>query len=147
MPAMIGGPGTEVEIDESVFYKTKYNRGRRRENTWVFGMVQRGTNSVIMVPVERRDAATLIPIIMQYIRPGSPFYLLFINLVYIKFKIIQKLEYYQICGLHMGELVIFNISDSKDMIMSGSIISNSTLKRTPYYCYAIALQILFLESI
>ena len=67
---MIGGPGTEVEIDESIFHKTKYNRGRRREHTWVFGMIERGTNSVIMIPVARRDANTLIPIIIQYIRPG-----------------------------------------------------------------------------
>ena len=66
----IGGPGTVVEIDESVFYKTKYNVGRRREHTWVFGMTERGTNSVIMIPVALRDQATLFPLIVTYIRPG-----------------------------------------------------------------------------
>ena len=67
---MLGGPGTIVEIDESVFYKTKYNRGRRRNHQWVFGMVERGSNSVIMIHVDNREAATLIPLIIRYIRPG-----------------------------------------------------------------------------
>ena len=71
LPVMIGGPNTVVEIDESVFYKTKYHRGRIREHTWVFGMVERGTNSVIMIPVARRDINTLIPLIIRYIRPGT----------------------------------------------------------------------------
>ncbi|KAL5470816.1 hypothetical protein EMCRGX_G028842 [Ephydatia muelleri] len=36
-PAIIGGPGVEVEIDESKFGKRKYNRGRQVEGHWVFG--------------------------------------------------------------------------------------------------------------
>ena len=66
----MGGPGTIVEVDESVFYKTKYHVGRVREHTLVFGMVQRGTNHLMLVPVPDRSAATLMPIIEQYIAPG-----------------------------------------------------------------------------
>ena len=69
--SMIGGPGVEVEIDESKFGKRKYNRGRQVEGHWVFGGVERVTGECFMMEVARRDAATLIPIIQQYIRPGS----------------------------------------------------------------------------
>ena len=71
---MIGGPGVEVEIDESKFGKRKYNRGRQVEGHWVFGGVERVTGECFMVEVARRDAATLIPIIQQYIHPGSIIY-------------------------------------------------------------------------
>ena len=68
----IGGPGKTVEIDESVFCKTKYNRGRRREHKWVFGGVERGNpKKCFFVCVEDRTRETLIPIIKQYIAPGS----------------------------------------------------------------------------
>ena len=61
----------EVERDESKFGKRKYHRGRQVEGHWVFGGVERITGECFMVEVERRNAATLIPIIQQYIRPGS----------------------------------------------------------------------------
>ncbi len=72
-PVKLGGVGTIVEIDESIFYKTKYQRGRRREHDWVFGMVQRGTNRLMLVPVPDRSAATLVGIIQQYIEDGNNF--------------------------------------------------------------------------
>ncbi len=34
---------------------------------WVFGMVERGTTNVILVPVDRRDRQTLLPIIQDNI--------------------------------------------------------------------------------
>ena len=34
---VIGGPGVEVEIDESKFGRRTYNRGRRVDGHWVFG--------------------------------------------------------------------------------------------------------------
>ncbi len=89
----LGGPGTVVEIDESLLYKRKYNRGRlllnQREHVWVFGMVQRPPappppppgqppppqprqpRHIILEIVDRRNAATLLPLIQQHILPGT----------------------------------------------------------------------------
>ena len=67
-PMVIGGQGIEVEIDESKFGRRKYNRGRWQEGHWVFVGVERITGKAFMVEVAQRDAATLIPIIQQYIR-------------------------------------------------------------------------------
>jgi len=73
-PTVIGGPGTEVEIDESKFGRRKYNRGRIVDGHWVFGIMERLTGECFLVEVEHRDAATLLPLIQQYIRPGSVVY-------------------------------------------------------------------------
>ncbi len=70
-PVVVGGVGKVVEIDESKFGKRKYNRGRYKEGHWVFGGVERGTNDVFMVEVNDRSAATLLPIIQMYVRPGT----------------------------------------------------------------------------
>ena len=40
----IGGPGVEVEIDESKFGKRRYRRGWQVEGRWVFGVGKRMTN-------------------------------------------------------------------------------------------------------
>ena len=71
-PIKIGGPGLVVEIDETCISKRKYNRGRLVSNQqWFFGGVERGSGRCFIIPVERRDAATLLPIIQDYILPGS----------------------------------------------------------------------------
>ena len=68
----IGGPGIEVEIDESKFGKRKYNRGRKVEGQWVFGGREKNNRSkIFMVPVEKRDKDTLLPIIQRFIAKGS----------------------------------------------------------------------------
>ena len=67
----IGGPGTTVEIDESKFGKMKYHRGRPIEGKWVFGGICRETKACFLVPVERRDRDTLLPIIRAHILPGT----------------------------------------------------------------------------
>ena len=64
-PAVIGGPNVEVEIDESKFGKRRFHRGRAIDDHWVFGGVERETGLSFLVEVERRDAATLMPIIHQ----------------------------------------------------------------------------------
>ena len=63
--------GQIVEIDESKFGKRKYHRGRRVDGVWVFGGIVRGSRKCFLVTVEDRTADTLIPIIKQYILPGT----------------------------------------------------------------------------
>lgn len=68
----IGGENIVIEIDESLFYKRKYNRGRLLGSGWIFGGVERGNHgNSFLVLVQDRTADTLIPIIQRKIRPGS----------------------------------------------------------------------------
>lgn len=69
---MIGGEGRTVEIDESQFYKAKYNVGRRLGTGWFFGGIDRDDISkIFIVQVPNRKAETLLPIIAQKILPGT----------------------------------------------------------------------------
>ena len=69
----IGGPGKKVEIDESKFGKRKFHRGRVVKGQWVFGGICRETREVFLVPLpdNKRDRATLEPIILSHILPGT----------------------------------------------------------------------------
>ena len=69
----IGGPGKIVEIEESKFGKRKFNKGRIVEGQWVFGGICRETKEVFLVPLpnNKRDRATLEPIITSHIKPGT----------------------------------------------------------------------------
>ena len=71
----IGGEGIIIEVDESKFGKRKYNRGRRVEGVWVFGLVERTPErKVIYMPVEKRDRETLSGLVKAYCRPGIIIY-------------------------------------------------------------------------
>ncbi len=70
-----------VEIDESLFMQRKYHRGGHREKRWVFGGVEReNPENLFLVELPmvanqpQRDANTLIPLIQQWISPGSHIY-------------------------------------------------------------------------
>ena len=67
----IGGPGLTVEIVQSKIRKRKYHRGRFMEGQWAFGGNCRETKACFLVPVERRDTDTLLPIIRAQILPGT----------------------------------------------------------------------------
>lgn len=62
-----------VEVDESCFMKRKYNRGGHTNKVWVFGGIERGTGRAFMVPCpnNKRNAATLIPLIRHFIKVGA----------------------------------------------------------------------------
>ena len=73
----LGGPGSIVQIDESLFnHKPKYHRGRgvsAAREQWVFGMVDCSVKPAIgyMELVDKRDAATLLPLVQQHTKPGT----------------------------------------------------------------------------
>ena len=44
------------------------------EGHWVFGGMERGSGDSFLVEVAKRDAATLLPIIAQHVRPETVVY-------------------------------------------------------------------------
>jgi len=72
----LGGLGKTVEIDESKFgAKRKYKRGRISEGPWVFGVVERGSQKVLLFRVPDRTRETLVHrLITTHIRPGTVIY-------------------------------------------------------------------------
>lgn len=70
----IGGPGIIVEIDESKFGRSKYNRGREVTGVWLVGGIERGSKRKFVIPVRDRTADTLIPLIQQHVLPGTTIY-------------------------------------------------------------------------
>lgn len=70
-----GGPGVIVEIDESLVGKRKYNKGKKKKcQQWVFGGVEQGSNRCFLAKVDKRDAATLVPLIKKHILPVTCIY-------------------------------------------------------------------------
>ena len=67
----IGGPGREVEIDESKFGKRNTIVEKRLKTCWVFGGMEKQSNKCFFPTLERRDAETLIPIIKSVVKPGT----------------------------------------------------------------------------
>uniref|UniRef100_A0A1I8B8H2 DDE_Tnp_1_7 domain-containing protein n=1 Tax=Meloidogyne hapla TaxID=6305 RepID=A0A1I8B8H2_MELHA len=67
------GRNLVVEIDETVVCKPKYNRGRdvAREEQWFFGGVQGLPGKAFMEPLDRRNAATPLPILQKYVEQES----------------------------------------------------------------------------
>ncbi|KAL3094657.1 hypothetical protein niasHT_023971 [Heterodera trifolii] len=70
-PIRLGGLGLVIQIDESVLAKRKYHRGHRVREVWMFGLydVHAGIGVIRIVPDPTR--ATLLPIIKEYVLPGS----------------------------------------------------------------------------
>jgi transposase-like protein len=72
MDMMIGGPGIEVEIDESKLGKRKYHRGHRVEGVWVLGGVERTDDrKMFLSSVPDRSTETLMNIIVRHVHPDA----------------------------------------------------------------------------
>ena len=74
-PIQLGGQDVMVQIDESLFnHKSKYNRDRRpQKELWVLWLADTSHKPAItyLEMVEKRDAATLLPIIRKAVQPGT----------------------------------------------------------------------------
>jgi transposase-like protein len=70
---IIGGNDHVVEIDEFHLYTPKYNKGRipSKGATWGFGGIDVNTRDIFVVPVIQRTKAVLLPLIRQYVNPGT----------------------------------------------------------------------------
>ena len=71
---LLGGPGKIVEIDESLYARVKFNKGKdlKKAQIWVFGLVERGDVSrCYMTIVPDREATTLLNIIFNKCQAGT----------------------------------------------------------------------------
>ena len=98
----IGGKGIEVEIDESKFGRRKYYRGHKVDGQWVFGGRERNDQSKkFMVPVAKRDAQILLPIITKWIAKGSIIH----NAFWKVYSQLNNMGYHHVTVNHSEEFV------------------------------------------
>ncbi|ESN96921.1 hypothetical protein HELRODRAFT_178721 [Helobdella robusta] len=72
-PARIGGPRHIVQIDESCISSAKKSRNRNARPVrthWVSGGIDKQTKYAFLVEVDKRDAATLLPLIQRHVLPN-----------------------------------------------------------------------------
>ena len=67
----IGGNGKAVKIEESKFGKRKNHKGSIIDGQWVFGGICKEDSEVFLVTVPSHDKDTLLPIILERIRPET----------------------------------------------------------------------------
>ncbi|MFH4978347.1 hypothetical protein AB6A40_005056 [Gnathostoma spinigerum] len=70
-PMKTGGEGKVVDIDEILLIRRKYKGGHQVKEQWTFCGIEYGSARCFLVPVENCSAATLLPIIQEYVLPGS----------------------------------------------------------------------------
>jgi transposase-like protein len=72
----LGGENRIVEIDEAVFRKRKYHKGRPKPVIWILGMAERAVHGhdkcrVFYKVLKDRSANTILPIIKDHVIPGT----------------------------------------------------------------------------
>eukprot|EP00834_Sanchytrium_tribonematis_P003927 NODE_171_length_14381_cov_0.662512.p4 type:complete len:348 gc:universal NODE_171_length_14381_cov_0.662512:2397-3440(+) len=96
----LGGINGEVEIDEAIFRKRKYNRGRLKVTFWILGIVCRKTKRIITVPVLNRKKSTMMYFITKLVLPGTTIYT-------------DSYKSYNWISLHENNYTHFTINHSK----------------------------------
>lgn len=69
-PVVLGANQSVVEVDESMFGRQKYHRGRKVKGHWVLGAKDKTTKQIFLKHVEKRDKPTLEDSLRQVIAPG-----------------------------------------------------------------------------
>jgi len=67
----IGGEGKIVEIDETLFSKRKFHKGRILNQIWIFGGICRDDNMIFLEQVPNRNSDTLMDSIQRNINVGT----------------------------------------------------------------------------
>ena len=67
----LGSPGKTGQIDKSKIGRQKYHHGQRVEGQWVFCCIKEDFHKSFMFTVNQRDEDTLLPMIKQWIKPGT----------------------------------------------------------------------------
>ena len=67
----LGGVGHVEQIDESLLARRKYNIGHQINEQWIFGILDVHAGIGVIRLVQNRNRATLLPIIEEYVLPGS----------------------------------------------------------------------------
>lgn len=60
-----------VEIDESVFFKRKYNRGRILNQQWFIAGIERGSRKCFIIPVPNRNAQTIVNVLKSFVHDNT----------------------------------------------------------------------------
>lgn len=67
----LGQNQSTVEIDESMFGRQKYHRGRKVKGHWVLGAKDKCSKKLFLKSVEKRDKSTLENHLLPIISPGK----------------------------------------------------------------------------
>ena len=71
----VGGPGVVVQVDETLVFKRKYNRGRVRTQIWlVGGWCPEQNRGFMMMRVERRNWQEILEALRTWCLPGTIFH-------------------------------------------------------------------------
>ena len=76
-----------VELDDSLFgRKIKKNKGEPiGHKIWIFGIIHRESNTLLLYPVDKRNSDTFISLIQRLVYPGSRIFFQILGRI-LKFK-------------------------------------------------------------